>query len=297
MKITIIDDNYDFSDKILTNLDKLGYEIEHFPSVYQAIDESKSDIYLLATSFSEVECAAFIEKFKYKIIILMANTYSYSSVRYPLDMGAKDYIVKPFRMEELERKIDYFRLKTSMDSYQSYVRYHLKNIDVTKKYLKRLNPPVIIHTNYTLFIDKLVMEYCQNKNKIFSFISLSSPDWKLKITDAGFSHFIYISNLQLLNKNDIDILFKLLKNRKFIISTTETIETDHKVIKIDSDMQLYDGSYIMSIEKYIQFIIKNFQYKISDTELAKQLEFSRKTLYDRRNKYHIYKIKKGRIAS
>ena len=73
----------------------------------------------------------------------------------------------------------------------------------------------------------------------------------------------------------IDKLFKLLRNKKFIISTTQ-------YIKIDS---------------YIQFIIKNFQYKITDTELAKQLEFSRKTLYDRRNKYHIYKIKKGRIAS
>jgi len=297
MKITIIDENYDFTDKIQTNLNQLGYETEYFTSAYKAIRDSQSDIYLLSTSFPEEECARFIEKFSCKIIILMANTYTYATVRNPLDLGAKDYIVKPFRMEELERKIDYFRLKMSTDSYESYINHSLKDINATEKYLNKLIPPVIIHTNYTIFIDKLVIQYCQKENKIFSFISLSSPHWKSKIKDAGSSNCIYISNLQLLDEKDIEILFKLLKNKKFIISTTESINTQYKVIKIDSDMQLYDGSYIMSVEEYIQYVIKNFQYKITDTELAKQLEFSRKTLYDRRNKYQIYKIKKGRIAS
>ena len=141
------------------------------------------------------------------------------------------------------------------------------------------------------------MEHCQMENKIFSFISLSSENWKLKIKNTAHSHLLYISNLHLLNDNEIDELFKMLKNRIFIISTTQHIKTSYKTIRVDADMQLYDGSYIMSVEEYIQYIIKNFQYKVTDTELARQLEFSRKTLYDRRNKYQIYKTKKGRIAS
>lgn len=188
MKITLIDNNLNFSDKILTKLTQIGHETEYFTCVYKAMRESKSDIYLLTTAITEKECTDFIKYFKYKIIILIADSYTYSTVRLPLDLGAQDYIIKPFRMEELERKIDYFRLKTSIHSYPS-------NLDIS------------------------------------------------------------------------------------------------------SDLQAYDGSYIMSIEEYIKFIIKNFQYKITDTELAKQLDISRKKLYDRRNKYHIYKTKKVRKIS
>ncbi len=188
MKITIIDNNLNFADKIRTNLIHMGHKTEHFTCIYKAIKDSKSDIYLLATSFSEKEVAKFIKYFKSKITILIADTYTHSTVRLPLDLGAEDYLIKPFRMEELVHKIDYFRLKIPIHTYQS----------------------------------------CINKN---------------------------------------------------------------------SDLESYDGSYIMSIEEYIQFIIKSFQYKVTDTELAKQLDISRKKLYDRRNKYHIYKIKKERIIS
>lgn len=186
MKITIIDNHLNFTDKIRKNLNHIGHKTEHFTCVYKAIGNSKSDIYLLSTSFPEKEVAQFIKYFKSQIIILIADTYTYSTVRLPLDSGAEDYLIKPFRMEELVRKIDYFRLKRSL--YQPYAN----------KY---------------------------------------------------------------------------------------------------SNLQSCDEGYIMSIEEYIQFIIKKFQYKITDTELAKQLDISRKKLYDRRNKYHIFKIKKERNIS
>lgn len=295
MKITIIDKDRDFSNKLSNKLTHYGYQIEH--SISTDILRMKSDIYLLSTDFSEEECSIFIEKFNSKIIILMASSYSDSTIRYPLDLGAKDYVVKPFRIEELDQKIDYFKLKLSTGSYQSYVDYALKDIETKKVHLHKLDPPVILHTNYTAFIDKLVIEYCQKKNEIFTFISLSSNNWKRKIKNADFSHLIYISNLQLLREYDVVELFRLLKNRKFIISTTQQIKTHYRVIELNTNMQFYDGSYIMSIEEYIQFIIKSFQYKITDTELAKQLDFSRKTLYDRRNKYNIFKIKNERMIS
>lgn len=295
MKITIIDKDRDFSNILSKKLKHYGYQVEHFISIN--ILKIQGDICLLSTDFSEEECSIFIERFNSKIIILMASTYSDSTIRYPLDLGAKDYVIKPFRIEELNQKIDYFRLKLSIDSYQSYIGYALKDIDTKKAHLHKLNPPVILHTNHTVFIDKLVMEYCQNEKEIFTFISLSSKNWKTKIKNAGFSHLIYISNLQLLKEYDVVELFRLLKDRKFIISTTKHVKTHYRVIKLNTDMQFYDGSYIMSIEEYIQFIIKNFQYKITDTELAKQLDFSRKTLYERRNKYSIYKIKNHRMIS
>ncbi len=291
MIITVIDNNINFSNQLLEKLKSDGYCVEYFTSIGLAIKKSLGDIYLLSTDFSQTECTFFIEKFKSKTIILMASTYSEATVRNPLNYGAKDYVVKPFHIEELEQKIDNFRLKLSIDSYQTYSKNTVEDSQIRSVQLEQLNPPVIIYTNYINHIDKLVMEYCQKKNRIFSFIALGSKDWKLKIGETSLSHFIYLSNLQLLSIYDTNELFRLLKHRKFIISTTKDIKTHYKVVKLNSEMQGYDGSYIMSVEEYIQFIIKNFQYKMTDTELAKQLNFSRKTLYDRRNKHNIHKMK------
>lgn len=297
MKITIIDNDLIVSDQILAELYPDKYETHYVSSIKMVKKNDSSDIFLLSTDCSEEESARFIKQFKHKIIILMASTYTDSTVRIPLALGAKDYVVKPFLIEELERKIDYFRLKTSINSYQSYLKHSLKNVNIEKKYLTKFDPPVIIHTNCTTFIDQLIIEYCQNNNNIFMFISLNSKDWREEIKNTNSSHYIYLSNLQLLSRYEVKELFTLLKNKKFIISTTQAIKTHYEVLKIDSDMQLYDGSYIISIEEYIQFIIKNFQYKVTDTEMAKQLDFSRKTLYERRNKYKIFKTKKGKMIS
>ena len=159
MKITIVDSDYIFANNILEKLKPSGYQVEHRISTEISIMNTQSDIYLLSTDFSEEECSRFIKKFKSKIIILMASTYSDSTIRFPLDIGAKDYVVKPFRIDELNQKIEYFRLKLSIDSYQSYVGYALEDIDIKRTHLNKLDPPVIIHTNDTTFIDKLVMEY------------------------------------------------------------------------------------------------------------------------------------------
>ena len=105
------------------------------------------------------------------------------------------------------------------------------------------------------------MEYCQNENKIFTFISLDSNNWESRIQKTNFSHFIYLSSLHVLSSDETSELFRLIKNRKCIVSTTKDIKTHYTVVKLDSEVELYDGSYIMSIEEYIQFIIRNFNIK------------------------------------
>jgi len=123
MTITVIDNNLDFSTKLLGKLKSNGYHVEYFTSIEIAIDKGLGDIYLLSTDFAQKEYLSFIEKFKTKIIILMASIYGKTTVRNPLDYGAKDYVVKPFRIEELEQKIDYFRLTLSINAYQSYLSF------------------------------------------------------------------------------------------------------------------------------------------------------------------------------
>jgi len=289
MTIIIIDKDLNFANKLLIKFNQNGYQTKYFSSLTAAIENDQADIYLLSSNFYYEDCIEFIKKFKDKNIILLSDHYSNDTVRYFLDLGANDYIIKPFYFEELNRKIDYFKLNTSLGTYQSYIKYFLENIDVNLTISEQFEPPIVILTNYTIYIDKLIMEYSKNKNQTFSFVSLTSKDWKSKIKETNFSDFIYITNAQILSNYDRAELLHMIQNKKFIISTTKPIKTKYKVFELNSDEDLYDANNIMSIEKYIQFIIKNFQYKVTDTELAKRLEFSRKSLYARRNKYNIYK--------
>ena len=46
-----------------------------------------------------------------------------------------------------------------------------------------------------------------------------------------------------------------------------------------------------SIEDYVKFIVLNYQHKFPDTELSKKLGISRKSLWEKRKKYDIFKTK------
>jgi len=294
VKITIVENEMYLAQSIAAKFNYKGYRTEIFNSVYDAMHKSDGDIYLISTNLPGQNSDSLIRKFKEKTIILIVSYHSSTTVSIPLQLGANDYIMKPFRIEELEQKIEHYkefhRLRTSIDTYQSYMEYFLRDIGIANN-IKKVTLPIIIKTNYTIYIDKLVMEYSQSKNKIFTFIPLMSKDWKQRIKASGYTDFLYISNLQVLKKMEREQLFEMIAQRQFIVSTTTSMETPYPTIELNSETKLYDGGEIMSIEDYIQFTIKTFQNQFPDTVLSKKLGFSRKSLHERRKKYNIYKTK------
>ena len=79
--------------------------------------------------------------------------------------------------------------------------------------------------------------------------------------------------------------------REFIISTTTDIDTPFPKIEINTDNKLYDQNEILTIDDYVKFIVNSFQYQFPDTELSKKLGISRKSLWEKRKKYGIFKKK------
>ncbi|HIM94563.1 MAG TPA: response regulator transcription factor [Campylobacterales bacterium] len=294
MKITIIENELYLAQSISSKLGQSGYETEVYSSIKEAMETSTGDAYLLSTNLPGQNFNPLITKYKEKIIILMVSYINNDTVASPLKLGANDYIVKPFMIEELQRKIEHYKefqtLKKYKNLYKEYSEYLLNDISIIDD-IKTVKTPLVIFTNYIKLVDKLAFEYAKNKNRVLVFVPLAMRNWKDKIENSNPKHILYISELQTLKKAERDLLFRLIENREFIVSTTTDIETPFTTVEINTDNKLYDQNEILTIDEYVKFIVNSFQYQFPDTELSKKLGISRKSLWEKRKKYGIFKKK------
>lgn len=294
MKITIIENELYLAQSISSKLGQSGYETEVYSSIKEAMETSTGDAYLLSTNLPGQNFNPLITKYREKIIILMVSYINNDTVASPLKLGANDYIVKPFMIEELQRKIEHYKefqtLKKYKNLYKEYSEYLLNDISIIDD-IKTVKTPLVIFTNYIKLVDKLAFEYAKNKNRVLVFVPLAMRNWKDKIENSNPKHILYISELQTLKKAERDLLFRLIENREFIVSTTTDIETPFTTVEINTDNKLYDQNEILTIDEYVKFIVNSFQYQFPDTELSKKLGISRKSLWEKRKKYGIFKKK------
>jgi response regulator of citrate/malate metabolism len=293
MKIIIVENELYLAQSIASKLGENGFETEIYSSIKEAM-QSNGDVYLLSTNLPGQNTAPLITQFKDKIIILMVSYINNDTVGEPLKLGAKDYIVKPFMIEELLRKIEHYQeyqdLKKHTRLYQEYMENLLQEIE-TDFDVDTLSTPLVIQTNYQRLVDKVVFEYAHRNDKLLTFIPLGDKEWKEKLEQAGTDSLLYITEIHTLKKADRDFLLDTLKGRDFILSTTTELESDYDTITLNTDSKLYDQNEILTIDDYVKFIVNSFQYKFPDTELSKKLGISRKSLWEKRKKYGLFKKK------
>lgn len=293
MKTIIVENELYLAQSIASKLSENGYETEIYSSTKEAM-QSNGDVYLLSTNLPGQDTGPLIKAFKNKIIILMVNYINNDTVSQPLKLGAKDYIVKPFMIEELMRKIEHYQeyqqLKKRTELYQEYMDNLLKEIK-TDSCTEKISTPLVIETNYQRLVDKVVFEHAQNENKLLTFIPLTDKTWKEKIQTSPTESLLYITEVHTLKKTDKEKLFEILKSQDFILCTTSELECEFDTITLNTDSKLYDQNEILTIDDYVKFIVNSFQYKFPDTELSKKLGISRKSLWEKRKKYGLFKKK------
>lgn len=295
MKILIIENEVYLAQSIATKLSELGHVCEMCTSTRDAIKSNNYDVVLLSTNINGQDFNPVIETFKKSIIILMVSYISNDTVSKPLSAGAKDYILKPFMIEELIRKInhyqDYDRLKKRNEAYEKYLT-HIFSSMANEHNFDNIELPLFISSSYQKHADSFAFEYAKKKNLPLHFITLSDQKSINQIETLGGNSLIYIIDLQVLKKGDRKALYALLENKKVIISSTDKIEDDeYEVIEIKSENKIFDQGEILPIEDYVKFIVLNYQHKFPDTELSKKLGISRKSLWEKRKKYDIVKKK------
>jgi DNA-binding NtrC family response regulator len=295
LKILIIENEVYLAQSIATKLGELGHTCEMCTSTKDAIKSNAYDVVLLSTNINGQDFNPVIETFKKSIVILMVSYISNDTVSKPLAAGAKDYILKPFMIEELIRKIDHYqdyeRLKKRNEAYEKYLKHSFE--DMSNEYNHEdIELPVFISTSFQKYADAFAFKHAASKNMPIHFLSLSDPKAMNEIDNVAHNCIIYITDYHLLKKSDQKTFCDLISDKQTIIASGEKVEdVKHPVLEIKSESNIFDKDDILPIEDYVKYIVLNYQSKYPDTELSKKLGISRKSLWEKRKKYDIIKKK------
>ncbi len=295
MKILIIENEVYLAQSIATKLSELGHACEMCTSTKDAIRSTNYDVVLLSTNINGQDFHPVIETFRNSIVILMVSYISNDTVSKPLSAGAKDYILKPFMIEELIRKIDHYqdyeKLKKRNEVYEKYLSHTFLNVKHGQD-LENIELPLFISSSFGKYADAFAFEYAQKKNLPIHFFTLSDAKTMGEIESLPQNAIIYIIDYQKLKKVDQKSFCDLIAGKKAIVLSTEKIEdVTYPVVEIKKENNIFDKGEILPIEDYVKFIVLNYQNKYPDTELSKKLGISRKSLWEKRKKYDIIKKK------
>ncbi|AYJ79037.1 response regulator transcription factor [Aliarcobacter cryaerophilus] len=296
MNILIIENEVYLAQKVVSRLLDDGHNCDFVENVNLENLTKEYDIILLSTSISSSIVKGVIKKYGQNSIILLLVSYiSDETVTNPIKDGAKDYIMKPFLMDELVRKIYHYKecraIRRELKVLKDYFEFTMSDIDI-KDVLVPFSFPLLIETNFQSYADKLVFEIAKKVDLPIKFISLSSANWQKQITNQFERTIIYLTDYHTLKRNVKDQLIKQIIDKKCVICSLESDdEFTHKKVVFNSKNKSLDHSQIMSINDYIKTIVINHQNRYPDTELSKRLGISRKSLWEKRKKLEIDKKK------
>ncbi len=292
MNLLVIENDLYLAQKIVSRLLDNGHFCV-FAETANAIptENENFDIVLLSTSMPNVNCSEKIKRFSDSICLLLVSYVSDETVSNPIRCGAKDYIVKPFIMDELLRKIyhykDYKQQNLELSTMKNYLSFIFRDLD-TQFENPYFDLPLLVETNSQPYVDKVVFDYAFKQNTPIKFISLAKDNWQKEIQNHH-KELLYLTDYHTLKKSSKDSVNTFIEDKKCIICSLEN-EQDFpytkRTLKKD-DVIINDN--IMAINDYVKLMVLSFQNKYPDTELSKKLGISRKSLWEKRKKLNIEK--------
>ena len=296
MNILIIENEIYLAQKVVSRLLDDGHSCDYIESPNIDNLTKEYDTILLSTSLPAALCKSIIKRYSENSIILLLVSYiSDETVTNPIKDGAKDYIMKPFIMDELVRKIYHYKecrsIRKELQTLREYFNFTMAEVDTTNILLPP-SFPVMIESNSQKCADKLLFELSRRMDLPIAFISLSSTNWLKQINAIQNKTIIYLTDYHTLKKNVKENVIKIIEDKNCVVSTLEQ-EDDfpYRKIEFNNDNILLGNSNIMTINDYVKTMVLSYQNKYPDTELSKKLGISRKSLWEKRKKLDIEKKK------
>ncbi|WP_304210617.1 response regulator [Helicobacter canis] len=294
MKLLILENEVYLAQSIAGKLSDAGYEC----TISQSIPKERVSYHaiLISSNIYNQNCEFFIKQHSDSIIIMMISYISDDTVSKPLLAGARDYVLKPFMIDELVRKIRHYNefaeTKRVLDFYNAYFDFIQKELNTPS--LLQYNPPFIIKSTSQRSADIYAMKYAREKNILLEFITLKDKDYKNIFKNTPQKQKIYYAtNLEELKKQERKEFLELAHRYPMIISFISTDKVQfQQVIDISHIPNTQElGGDIMSMHDYVKTIIAKFESRYPDIELAKKLGMSRKSLWEKRKKYGLLRKK------
>lgn len=297
MKVLIIENEIYLAQSIANKLSDSRLEciIAHSP---KEVQKDHYDVILASFGTINEGYTELSKAYSQAIIILMIAYINDDTVIKPLRNGVTDYIVKPFIVDELIRKITHYRtyreINEEIGFYRNYFSFIERELGTPELFL--YNPPFVIKSNAQRGADIYAMRYAREKHIQFHFYSLKEEMWKsIFRVPPKKNEIYYITNLEELKKSERkDFLEVALKYNVIVSIVSGEKIAFPQVIDITrqtNNMEL--GGEILSVKEYEKLIISKYENRYPDIELAKKLGMSRKSLWEKRKKYGIIRKNKS----
>jgi len=297
MNILILEDEIYLAQKVAARLQEEGYSTTHHVS-HKEIDKTiKYDTILLSTNVQVGDTQDIIKRYKDSIIILLVSYLNDATVTKPIKAGAHDYVLKPFMMDELIRKIKHYvefkQITQENKCYKNYIDFIFENTKYDKDVKIPEVFPFLIETNDQNIADQIVQQTAKELKKEIEYISLAQEP---KIDPMLYKDkIIYIYDFHTLKNTAKDFLVRTLTDYDVIFCSLEAQEDfPFEKITIKNDDKVTTNDSILTINDYVKVIVLKFQTKYPDTELSKKLGISRKSLWEKRKKFGIEKQRKNK---
>jgi DNA-binding response OmpR family regulator len=200
MKILVIEDEQDLIDIIAVSLEKEGYLVEcaiNLSSGMQKIIDYEYDCILLDIMLPDGNGLTLIEEVKamgkeVNVIIISAKD-SLDDKVYGLNLGADDYLLKPFHIAELTARINSVVRRKILNG-SSVLEFCNLKLDLQNRTASTNNSDIALNRKEFDIISYLVL----NKNRLVNKAALAERVWGNYIDESDDFEFMYaqIKNLR-----------------------------------------------------------------------------------------------------
>lgn len=173
MKLLLVEDDWGLALGVKQNLQQQGYSIDHFDSVKTALNACAQAIYdlvILDLGLPDADGLVFLKEYRKKsdhpVIILTARDGIEHKIN-GLDLGADDYLAKPFDQTELQARIRAL-LRRSHGISENVLTVNQVHIDLGSRVVKVNNEMISLPRREFNLLEVLM----QNQGKVMTRYSL-----------------------------------------------------------------------------------------------------------------------------